>query len=373
MSKSAKKVVAVVAAVAVPFVAPAIAGSIGLTSALASTGLSATAATAAGSALTGAVLGGAASRVGGGDFGTGAIMGAVGGGLGGYGAATRAASVVPQGSTLAVGPRGEFLAAPGAGVAGPPAPLNLVATTPGVAGAAAPVAGAGATGAGTTVAPAATATGAGTGVAAAGTLPTVGGALSSAISGLTDPATLARVTMLASTAMSSPEDDVLAGLSPQEQELVTARVEELRRISATNMSLFEQQVMAAQNFLQQAEQQAPNPEQAFAETKIATERQLAEESRGLGREQAAAIARRGAIRGASVGATAAAAEEARGRSAQTQLMQAGLSGLPTAAPEGYAGLALPLYQDLAERRRQQASDDMYLAGQIGNSLFGRIG
>lgn len=370
MSKAAKKVVAVVAAVAVPFVAPAIAGSIGLTSALASTGMAATTATTVGSALTGAVLGGTASRIGGGDFGTGAILGAVGGGLSGYGTAARAASVVPEGSTLAVGPRGEFLAAPAAGVAGPPAPLNLVAATPGVAGAAAPVAGAAGT-----AAPAATTAAAGTTAAgtAAGTLPTIGGALTSAIGGLTDPGTLARVTMLASTAISDPGADVMSGLSPQEQELVTARVEELRRMSATNMSLFEQQVLAAQNFLQQAEQQGPNPEQAFAETKIATERQLAEESRGLGREQASAIQRRGAIRGATVGATAAAAEETRGRTAQTQLMQAGLRALPTGAPEGYAGMALPLYQDLAERRRQLEADENFLAGQVGNALFGRIG
>lgn len=369
MSKAVKKVVAVVAAVAVPFVAPAIAGSIGLTSALAGAGMSAATATTVGSAVTGAVLGGAASKVGGGDFGTGALLGAVGGGLGGYGTAARAAAVVPEGSTLAVGPGGQFLAAPGAGVAGPPAPLNLVAATPGVTGAATGVAGAGASG----VAAPTAATGVTGAAGAAGTLPTIGGALSSAVSGLTDPGTLARVTLLASSAMNNPSGDVMAGLSEEEKTLVNARIEELKNISATNMSLFEQQVLAAQNFLQQAEQQAPNPEQAFAETKIATERQLAEESRGLGREQAAAIQRRGAIRGATVGATAAAAEEARGRSAQTQLMQAGLSTLPTAAPEGYAGLALPLYQDLAERRRQQAADENYLAGRIGDELFGRIG
>lgn len=368
MSKAAKKVVAVVAAVAVPFVAPAIAGSIGLTSALASTGMAATTATTVGSALTGAVLGGTAARVGGGDFGTGAVLGAIGGGVSGYGTAARAASVVPEGSTLAVGPRGEFLAAPGAGVAGPPAPLPLVATTPGVAGAA-PVAGAAGTAAPATTA---TATGA-TGAAAAGATPTIGGALSSAVAGLTDPATLARVTMLASTSLNDPGADIMAGLSPQEVELVEMRKQELQRIASTNMSLFEQQVMAAQNFLQQAEQQGPNPEQAFAETKIATERQLAEEARGLGREQAEAIRRRGAIRGATTGATAAAAEELRGRSAQTTLMQAGLSGLPTAAPEGYAGLALPLYQDLAERRRQQEADQSFAMGQFGDALFGRIG
>lgn len=364
MSKSTKKVLAVVAAVAVPFVAPAVAGSIGLTSALASTGMAATTAAATGSALTGAVLGGTASRIGGGDFGTGAVLGAVGGGLSGYGAATRAATAVPEGSTLAIGPRGEFLAAPGAGVSGPPAPVNLVAAGPGAV--AAPVAGtAGA------VTPAATATA--TGTAAAGTAPTLGAALSSAVAGLTDPATLARVTMLASTSLNEPNADVMAGLSPQEVELVEMRKQELQRIASTNMSLFEQQVMAAQNFLQQAEQQGPNPEQAFAETKIATERQLAEESRGLGREQASAIQRRGAIRGAATGATAAAAEESRGRTAQTQLMQAGLTALPTAAPEGYAGLALPMYQDLAERRRQRDAEQAFAMGQFGDALFGRIG
>ena len=81
MSKAAKKVVAVVAAVAVPFVAPAIAGSIGLTSALASTGMAATTATTVGSALTGAVLGGTASRIGGGDFGSAAEFATATGGL----------------------------------------------------------------------------------------------------------------------------------------------------------------------------------------------------------------------------------------------------------------------------------------------------
>ena len=179
--------------------------------------------------------------------------------------------------------------------------------------------------------------------------------------------------MLASTSLNEPNADVMAGLSPQEVELVEMRKQELQRIASTNMSLFEQQVMAAQNFLQQAEQQGPNPEQAFAETKIATERQLAEESRGLGREQASAIQRRGAIRGATVGATAAAAEETRGRTAQTALMQAGLTALPTAAPEGYAGLALPMYQDLAERRRQQDAEQAFAMGQFGDALFGRIG
>jgi hypothetical protein len=179
--------------------------------------------------------------------------------------------------------------------------------------------------------------------------------------------------MLASTALSEPDADIMAGLSPQEVELVEMRKQELQRIASTNMSLFEQQVMAAQNFLQQAEQQGPNPEQAYAETKIAAERQLAEESRGLGREQASAIQRRGAIRGATVGATAAAAEESRGRTAQTQLMQAGLTALPTAAPEGYAGLALPMYQDLAERRRQQDAEQAFAMGQFGDALFGRIG
>lgn len=80
----AKKLVAVVAAVAIPFAAPAIASAIGLSGAIAAAGVSATVASVAGSAIVGAGLGAISAKVTGGDVKRGAIFGAIGGGIGGY-------------------------------------------------------------------------------------------------------------------------------------------------------------------------------------------------------------------------------------------------------------------------------------------------
>ena len=71
MSKSVKKVVAVVAAIAIPYVAPQIAASIGLSSAIGA---------AAANTATGAVLGAGIAKATGGN----PIIGAIGGGAGGY-------------------------------------------------------------------------------------------------------------------------------------------------------------------------------------------------------------------------------------------------------------------------------------------------
>jgi hypothetical protein len=190
-----------------------------------------------------------------------------------------------------------------------------------------------------------------TGVAA-GT--TAGSLLNTAVAGLTNPQTLANLTLLAATS-----DPDISGLTAEEQQLFELRKAELERMAVENRDLFEQQVAAAQRFMDMAEQQAPDPEQAFAETKIRAERQLAEETRGMSGERAEAARRRSRIRSAEAGAVAAAAEEERGGAAQQRLMQAGLSNLPTAVPEGYAGLALPMYEDLAERRRQAQADLVY--------------
>ena len=117
-----------------------------------------------------------------------------------------------------------------------------------------------------------------------------------------------------------------------------------------------------------AAQQAPNPQQAFAETKIATERQLAEQTRGLGAGEAALAQRRAAIRGTQTGATAAAAEEERGRRTQAGLLQQGYGMLPTSAPQGAAGMSMPIWQSLQDRRDQYSRD---LARATGD-LFGGI-
>ena len=93
-------VVAVVAAVAIPFAAPAIAASIGMSGAIAASAAAAglTAATAAtvgsvvGSAIVGAGLGAVSAAVTGGNVGRGALMGGLGGGVSGYFAAPDIAS-----------------------------------------------------------------------------------------------------------------------------------------------------------------------------------------------------------------------------------------------------------------------------------------
>ena len=78
-----KKVVAVVAAVAIPFAAPAIASTIGLTSTLGSI-MTATAAKVASGAIVGAGLGAIAGEVIGTGATRGALMGGISGGVGGY-------------------------------------------------------------------------------------------------------------------------------------------------------------------------------------------------------------------------------------------------------------------------------------------------
>jgi hypothetical protein len=160
------------------------------------------------------------------------------------------------------------------------------------------------------------------------------------------------------------------GRSPQELTAAEqAQLEELKGIAANNRELFEQRVTEANSLLQQARQQAPNPQQAYAEPAIRLSRQEQQAIRGEGAEQAAATSRRYALDIARAGSTAAAAEQARGTQAQTQLTQAGLSALPSSAPQGYAGMALPTYQALQGRRDQYQRD---LAKASGD-LFGNIG
>lgn len=305
------KVLGVIASIAIPFVAPAIAGAIAGSSALAGTAFGTFMAGAGGSALTGAVLGGATAALAGGN----PLLGAVLGGVGGY---------AGGGGTL-------FGGAPAASGAPTTAPRPLPRP------------------AGLGITPAATTT-----VATAPT--TLGSFFSQVGQGLLDNP--AGVAQLAITVFGRPPQNLTAA----EQ----AQLEELKGLAATNKQLFEQRVSEANALLQQARQQAPNPQQAFAETKIATERQLAEQTRGLGANEAAFAARRAGIRSSQTGATAAAAEVARGTQAQTQLTQAGLGLLPTSAPTGYAGMALPTYEALQQRRDAYRRD---LASATGD-LFG---
>jgi len=290
---------------ATSFAAPAIVSAIG------ATGLSAAALTAA----AGAVGGGLGSTLAGGEFGQGAL---IGGTLG----ATTAAAPFIGGTTAA-----------GTGAAGTTA-----------AGLTAPTAATGGT---------AAATGTGAGLATTATQ-----ALTNIATGLaSDPSTLASLAV------------TVFGRPPQQlTEIEQQRLLELEELARTDRELFDIRVTEAQNMLRMADQQAPNVEQAFGESKIATERQLAEQTRGLDPMAAAFAQRQAGIRSSQVGATAAAAEEARGRAAQAQLTEAGLRSLPESTPEGYAGLALPVYQSLLDRQSSYYSD---LAGSLGEG-FGSL-
>ena len=381
MAKIVKAVVAIAVAVAIPFVAPAIAGAIGASTAVASVatslGASAISATAAAtigttiaSAGVGAVLGAVNAKVTGGDVKTGAILGGLGGGIGGYTTqvatnATNAGLNTSSGASGTTATSAQLNAAPGATTAA----LDTAGKT-GLAVTGTAVDG------GVTLANGATVTAAGTLVQPTITQAVTTG-LTSTITQLTNPDTLLRITTLALAA-----DPDITGLSAGEQELVALRKAELQQMATENRALFEAQVANAEALMQAADQQAANPEGAYAETKIRTERQLEEETRGQSADRAAATRRAGLIDSTVTGTIAAASEQERGDAAQMRYRTAANSALPDAAPQGYAGLAMPMYNDLAERRRQAQNDLVYgvgrtlgvgdLTGRKNNELFGSI-
>lgn len=101
-----KKIVGIVAAVAVPFAAPAIAGAIGLSAAIGAA-TTATIGAVAGSAIVGAGLGALTAAVTGQSISRGALFGGISGGIGGYGA--RANITTPSG-TPTTGSTASFMA-----------------------------------------------------------------------------------------------------------------------------------------------------------------------------------------------------------------------------------------------------------------------
>ena len=336
MGGRVKKIVTVAAMIAVPYAAPQLAGAIGLsggiTNAAIGVGMNAqlagTIGAVVGNAVTGSVIGGLTTKAAGGSYATGRDLGMATGALSGLTqpfASTSTASAGGNTPTL----YGQYIADTQATV-----PINAAVTGNAIT--------AGATPAATNAAAATNA------VAASGTN------LTSALKGLTSPDTLMRITTLALA--ESPD---VSGLSPEEAQLVQQRKAELAEMARTNKSLFDQQVAMANEFLQASKQAQANPAGAYAETAIQTERQIAENTRGLSSDAAAAVARQAKIAGSAAGSVAAAAETDRGQAAGLRFQQAALDYMPDSAPEGAAGLTLPLMQDLAERRRQAQSDLVY--------------
>lgn len=392
-------IISVVASIAIPFAAPAIATAIGASGLL-------------GSTLVGAALGAGAGALSGsltGNLGRGMLLGGLGGAAGGFfggggtigsifgGGAPAAGAAGVEGAGLAAGAEGAGLAsgtitsealAPIAGTTVAPdiATRGLVSAVGDAAGAAAPALASAAP----STAPTAATTGIGSGAQGAapqvaagatepadwfsrfgsgftGPAPIAGKAaspsiftaegLGAAVGRLASPTGLASVGQLAVTMFNKPE----SGLTAEER----AYLDETRQLAGTNQDLFNERVSAARRIIQSGQ---ANPEQAYAQAQINTERRFREA--GL---RSQADERRALIEGARLGALAVPAEQA--RAAQTT--SAGLQAMPTTAPMGPSSYGLAVARD-AERRRAQYSSDLArgiggLAGALGgnrSTLFG---
>lgn len=306
MSKGLKVAIGVVAAIAVPFVAPVIAGAIGGSALFAGTALGGFLSGAGGSALVGAGLGAASAAATGRNPLLGAALGGVGGFAGGGGFS------------------GLFGGGAGAGAAGASAPAPVIG-----AGATAPV-------------PAAAAVGAPMQLAGAAAAPAAGvsiGSLGSSLASGLNPSNLAQLAL------------VMYGNSNTDQ-LDAARqaaLKETAELAARDRGLFEQRVDAARKAMQQAE---ANPQNAYAQAAMGVERRLQEAQRGAPTATQEANARRAGIEAARIGTAASQAENLR----SIQATQTAASMLPTQAPLGYSGRVLPIYEAMQRREDEQMRD-----------------
>lgn len=150
-------------------------------------------------------------------------------------------------------------------------------------------------------------------------------------------------------------------LTPEEREAVARNAE----TAAVERGVFDERLAGARSLLQAGE---ANPERAFAEAQMGTQRGLRDV------ERTAAISgrpglqtaerRRASIEGARLGTAAVTGEQA--RAAQTKA--AGLAQLPTNVPTTGAELNMAIYEDLYKRRADFGRD---LAGGFGQ-MYGNI-
>jgi len=150
-------------------------------------------------------------------------------------------------------------------------------------------------------------------------------------------------------------------LTEQERELLKRNME----TAAVERGVFDERLGAARSLLQAGE---ANPERAFAEAQMGTQRGLRDVERtaavsgrpGLQESER----RRASIEGARIGTAAVTGEQA--RAAQTTA--AGLSALPTSVPTTGEELNMAIYRDLQQRKSDYAKD---LAGGFGQ-MYGNI-
>jgi hypothetical protein len=386
MSKGVKRVLGIVAAVAIPFIALPIAGLIGL---------SAVVGEVAAATLVGGALGAGAAAA----TGNNPLLGAAGGAFGGFMAGGGFGMVKDAfgNITNAVGIGGEGVAGAGA------APISGVE---GVAGVTTPVAGSvftpGSVDPLTKIAYSPMAEAASTGIASAGSSPTSnpfasaqtgqvpvppfrptefganpitvwGGADgTSAVAASAAPAASSSgfsLSSLGDKLLSNPGSLAQLGMTmfnKAPQELTAAEkaaVDDTARLAGENKALFEQRVSQAEALMNRKN----NPEQAYAQTGMLVQRRLEEAQRGKPEANAAAAERRAQIEGSRMGTLAA--SEAEKQSLTNE--QAGLAALPTTAPTGAAGLSLPIYAALDKRREAYNRDLANSVGGLFGSLYGK--
>ena len=406
MGKSAKKVVAVVAAVAIPFVAPKIVGAIAASTAVKGTALGAALGTTAGSAIGGAVvgagLGAVSGAVTGQDVGRSALMGALGGGLGGFSAGQAAqAQQAAQANAIA---DAAFLSADAAQLAAQGLSPAQAANVMGGSQAAFEAAGLATAGlspaaiqqnlvSGTMAPPgavASAATGTGVPAAAPGTA-AAGGSFMDAIAAVpgeiagkfSDPKVLADMTLRAGASLLTGE---MAGdgLSEEEQQLLQAQMADLQQLREQDEELFKTRMQEAMGLLGEARYFDPTQfgMQAQTAVKVAGAQQMREAERqaaltpGRG-GLSAADRRRAGLDITARGQTAFAQGAESGQKQKLATYQAGLAQLPTGGPtQGlqYSKNLMDMYGQ-AEERRRQAQQDMgeFFGGITGNRNARSIG
>ena len=334
-SKGLKKVIGVVAMVAIPFAAPAIYASIASSAFL---GASATGvfSTWAGSAIVGAGLGAVTAKVTGGDVLQGALGGAIGGGLGGLASAkvTNPAWMSNLGgASQAAGVKDTTSALSSASSLGPSGleGLNTLAT-------------------GTTaVAPAAT--------------QTFGQALTGQLASTFTPAMLAENAIkLGGNLMM--EAFVAEDYSEEQLALINKQKAIVERLEAQGAEVDQIQLTEAKRLLQSALQ--VSPAYIGRQNDIAMRNKYARAGQDAVRAASAAgvrdnyaqnISRRTALEGVKAGATAYEQGILRGTDEKTKLATAGLAALPKGtALDGYYTNIQSMYEKMKEE------DDEYLAG-----------
>jgi len=270
MGGSVGRVVSVVAAVAIPVYAPSIAASFGVSSAInTAVGAAASSAigTVAGSAVTGAALGAVSAIVTGQPISRGAITGFIGGGIGGGIDAFTGGAAAGDVTSTSGQVSGGLPSVPEVGLS-TASPADAVFGT--VPTSTTPTVGAGLTTADLGVSPvlgagrAATAATSQTAIAdklgtnLTDTLKNTG---SKVLDKVTSPDALASLTVQAVgqlTAAALVPDSGLPGFSPEEQELVATRRQELEELKARDIDKYNQQIELSKRYLTQAGYVDPN-------------------------------------------------------------------------------------------------------------------